>query len=288
MPPTPVAPERAKQRWQVLGSSVRGSSHLRSGLPNQDAIAWSQEAGTILALADGHGSPKCFRSDRGARFAVRSTQSILSRSLCGLFEARAMAGTEQALSSLAAQIVLDWQRQVDADIEASPFLPSEFMTAEVRRSNGMNPRIAYGSTLLSAGIVDDAVFCLQIGDGDILAVSDDADVNRILARSELKLGDETESLAMENAARQFRFYYSPAGGPAPALILLSTDGYANSFRNDSGFLSVGRDILDIIRTDGLDHVDRNLGLWLSEASRLGSGDDATMGILWRSEPPENL
>ncbi|HEY5311471.1 MAG TPA: protein phosphatase 2C domain-containing protein, partial [Pirellulales bacterium] len=59
--------------------SVRGSSHERSGLPNQDAINWwpaEPSAGCfVLAVADGHGSAKSFRSDAGARLAVETAQS---------------------------------------------------------------------------------------------------------------------------------------------------------------------------------------------------------------------
>jgi hypothetical protein len=34
----------------------------------------------------------------------------------------------------------------------------------------------------------------------------------------------------------------------PALILLATDGYANSFPDEAGFLKVGSDLLGMIRS----------------------------------------
>ena len=68
----------------------------------------------------------------------------------------------------------------------------------------------------------------------------------------------------------------------PALVLLSTDGYANSFRDDGGFLQIGGDVLQILREDGIEGVERNLTSWLSEASELGSGDDITLCGLWRT------
>ncbi|MFM7713741.1 MAG: protein phosphatase 2C domain-containing protein, partial [Microcystis sp.] len=59
-------------KWRCIGESVKGASHVRSGLPNQDAIRWFPESGIglplILAVSDGHGSAKSFRSDRGSRF----------------------------------------------------------------------------------------------------------------------------------------------------------------------------------------------------------------------------
>ncbi len=69
----------------------------------------------------------------------------------------------------------------------------------------------------------------------------------------------------------------------PALILISTDGYANSFISEEAFLKVGTDILKLIRSDGLDEVDSNLETWLAEASHAGSGDDTTLAIICRME-----
>ena len=69
----------------------------------------------------------------------------------------------------------------------------------------------------------------------------------------------------------------------PALILVSTDGYANSFVDEAAFLQVGSDFLNVIRTDGLAEVQANLETWLSGASQAGSGDDITLGILCRTD-----
>src|SRR5881397_846411 len=60
-------------QWRVAGASRRGSSHVRSGLPNQDAIEyWASADGNtaVMAVADGHGSGLCFRSEVGSRVAV--------------------------------------------------------------------------------------------------------------------------------------------------------------------------------------------------------------------------
>ena len=72
-------------------------------------------------------------------------------------------------------------------------------------------------------------------------------------------------------------------GEPPALILVSTDGYANSFRNEAGFFKVGSDLLDMIREDGLDSISDNLETWLIEASQAGSGDDVTLGLICRMD-----
>ena len=49
-------------RWRVIQESVRGASHVRSGLPNQDRARAFPETGehvrALLAIADGHGRAK--------------------------------------------------------------------------------------------------------------------------------------------------------------------------------------------------------------------------------------
>lgn len=73
-------------------------------------------------------------------------------------------------------------------------------------------------------------FYLQLGDGDLLTVAASGEVER------------------------------------PPLILAATDGYANSFRDETSFHQVAQDLWGMVR---------------DEASRQGSGDDITAGLIWR-------
>src|SRR5690349_6247015 len=69
--------------WLGLKCTVKGASHIRQGLQNQDWVEWcyckSPDGAkrTFLAVADGHGSAKSFRSNRGARYAVEVVRRIL-------------------------------------------------------------------------------------------------------------------------------------------------------------------------------------------------------------------
>jgi len=126
------------------------------------------------------------------------------------------------------------------------------------------------------------VLYLQLGDGDILIVSDSGQAVRSWPRDPRLLGLETTSLCGERAAEEMRVAVQAHSGTSPALALLATDGYANSFREDDGFLRTGSDLLELIREDGIDGVERNLETWLNEASELGSGDDITVAVVCRS------
>jgi len=86
---------------------------------------------------------------------------------------------------------------------------------------------------------------------------------------------------MSEAWREVRLRFQANYGGLPALIMAATDGYANSFVNDDAFRKVGSDILAIMREDSVRAVEENLLEWLDEASASGSGDDISLGILYR-------
>jgi hypothetical protein len=226
-------------------------------------------------VADGHGSSKCFRSDCGSRFAVQTALSVL--------DASDLLSTEQ----IPGELVRRWRQATQNHLCENPLSVAELQELErkfgkpVRTAIESDPVIAYGSTLLAAAVSDSRSLYLQLGDGDILTVSTMGDVARVWRRDEELLGDETTSLATRNAARAVRMHVTDSGDPLPELVLLSTDGYANSFREDEGFLAVGPDLLHMIRSEGIDPVCGKLEVWLREASEQGSGDDVTLGILWR-------
>jgi hypothetical protein len=96
------------------------------------------------------------------------------------------------------------------------------------------------------------------------------------------------SLCSEDAVAGFRVFVQPLAEFSPELIILSSDGYANSFRSDGGFLKIGGDLLEIIREEGIAAVENNLERWLQEASECGSGDDITLALLWRSPAEEEI
>src|SRR5262249_9758314 len=81
----------------------------------------------------------------------------------------------------------------------------------------------------------------------------------------------------------------------PVAILLSTDGYSNSFRSETGFLQIGNDYVRMAREEGFDFLSKELPQILAEASEQGSGDEITLGILvnesalaaWTAPPPQD-
>jgi len=280
--------DEKKSQWRIIGKTVRGASHIRSNLPNQDAIHWSPESGigssVIMAISDGHGSNKCFRSNTGANLAVKTGASVCQNFLS--CKSNLSAIKRIAEDQLPKELVRYWIEAVNSHIKENPFLTDEMETlkkkdgASALLSIEKNPLIVYGATLLVVIVSESFIVYMQLGDGDILTVSVDGHVKMPLPKDERLFANETTSLCSNNAWRDFRVIFQPIVTLPPGLILLSTDGYANSFRDVEDFLKVGSDILDMIRADGLESVNDSMETWLKEASEMGSGDDITLGVLY--------
>ncbi|MGO9531821.1 MAG: protein phosphatase 2C domain-containing protein, partial [Syntrophobacteraceae bacterium] len=178
---------------------------------------------------------------------------------------------------LARRIVERWTEVVKDDIQKKAFTDEE--ADEVLG----NPLLAYGATLLTALVTDDFILYLQMGDGDILVVSETGDVSRAIAKDSDLIANETYSLCMTNAPRFFRFGFQPLSNALPALIMLSSDGYSNSFRTEEDFFKAAKDILEIARTEGEGAILQDLGTWLKDTSEQGSGDDITLGAIFRED-----
>jgi serine/threonine protein phosphatase PrpC len=270
-------------RWRVAGQRVRGAAHERAGTPCQDAIRWEEGPPLLLTLADGHGSARSPRSEAGAELAVQAAVEELQ---C-LWEGPAPPGNLSALKHLAEYklpqaMVRRWIEAVKEDhsqhaavLEATEVVGEEDLLLQ------------YGCTLLAVLVAEQFILYLQLGDGDILAAAPDGTVHRPILRDERLIANETTSLCSPQAWREFRVGFQVLGDRPPALILASTDGYANSFRDEAVFLQIGPDYLEMIRSDGFDAVAAGLEEWLTEASTLGSGDDIALGMIYREEEEDS-
>ena len=280
--------------WRIIGETVPGASHLRAGIPNQDSILHVRESARslplVLSVSDGHGSNKCFRSDRGSRFAVKKAAQLVGEFLDerrGRFDHAELESAGKDF--LPREFVRRWREAAEADLKAKPFSPEEFGTLEKKdgpRGRTLveaNPLLAYGATSLTVAVEESFILYLQLGDGDILTVSGSGEIDRPLPEDDRLFANETTSLCSAGAEQDFRFRVQQISGEPPALILLSTDGYVNSFSDEAGFLKVGNDLLEMLRTDGFDFVNESLKGWLEEATHKGSGDDTTLGIICRMD-----
>jgi serine/threonine protein phosphatase PrpC len=255
--------------WRGFGASVLGENHRRSGKPNQDAIGWYPPNGVgapvVLTIADGHGGAAYPRSAEGAALAVQVTNKILYDLLDDPPRLQAVRDDSAARIVLAELIVSAWREAVDT------------LTGGAGAPDA-NRFIPFGTTLLSAAIGADCILYLQLGDGDLVILDSNGETSRPFPPDPRLTGNATTSLCLPDATLYLQILLRPRH-PAPAMIAMATDGYANSFQDESGFLDAWRDIAVHLGQQGPDRLAHSLQGWLAETTKLGSGDDITVGLL---------
>ena len=271
-------------KWRVMSASVRGTAHQRTGMPNQDAVDYGMSAAgdapsTVLAVADGHGGGRHFRSQVGSTLAVHVGVKVVQEYVAGA------NGGKGDLVELGKKISDGWLAAVRSDLEHNPFSEAELGKLEEGdggRSRVLveeRPELAYGATLLIAAATESGMILMQLGDGDILVVEADGTTMRPIAEDARLVGNQTTSLCQPEAWREFRTAEMSAKQGLPVLALLSTDGYVNSFRSQEDFVQIGNDYLQILREQGSEYLAEELPKILTEATQQGSGDDITLGML---------
>jgi hypothetical protein len=136
----------AEEGWQVLGASVAGAGHVRSGQCCQDAHQWRSLPGDgiVLAVADGAGSAP--HAEVGSACVVQVVVEMAATRL-------AQPGfAPDAWSDLAQQLFQEARQAVEREAAARSLPLSDLAT-----------------TLLVAVMTPTAVAAAQIGDGAIVA-----------------------------------------------------------------------------------------------------------------------
>jgi hypothetical protein len=269
------ADRRDLHRWRLAGATAQGSAHERKGLPNQDAylvFPRGREAvgEAVIVVADGHGGAASFRSDRGSRMAVEVGMS-LAKGFLTSYWGRSVEDVESSLRRLfTPRLVDEWRERVYQDIRDDPFSEAQ-----------ANPFLPYGSTLLMAVIGPEWIGLVQLGDGDIVTVSPDGRSGSPMVQDPRLVASETTSLCLDSAVEDTRITVIDLAAVPPLALLLSTDGYGDSFQTERGFLAVGPDILHRAATIGFDGVSDQLAEWLQQSAQTG-GDDTTLAVALRT------
>lgn len=261
----------------VFGESVQGASHIRSGKECQDSLkkVEKDENTVILAVADGHGSDSCPYSKTGSYVAVNVFCKILGDYLDtyeGQPELLLTFLKREGDTKVAQAIDAEWKRRI-LKIHAN-CKREVVLDADQNKDKGAIYKM-YGSTLLGLVITKDFLFAFQLGDGDIVKVSG-AGVQNVIDAEKI-LGTETHSLSKDqswNKAITFVKKEEETEGQ-PIMYMLSSDGLANSFKNDDEFKKTCNDYYALLNEHGTKAVSDHLKAWLAETSELGCGDDIT-------------
>jgi len=275
--PGQAAPDRGGG-WRAVIATERGAAHRVAGIPNQDAVATTplEDGGMVVAVADGHGHSRHFRSARGARLAV-SIACLAARDLAARPGGLPGPGQEEEelRSVLVPGIVARWRDAVLADVAAEPFTGQE---DAVRRGDDVT--IPYGATLLLAVGLGERLLLAQIGDGDILGIGPDGTAVLPVPGDPLLDGRHTTSLCSPRAAGSFRVAAAGLAGTPLLGVLLATDGYGNAQVARAWEAAVSADLAGLISAHPASWLASKLPEWAARCASLdGSGDDTTLALM---------
>ena len=194
--------------WKALSASVRGASHERNGLENQDAVRLENPAGTsdflLLAVSDGHGSSRSFRSARGSALAAECALRQLQHFIRHLGpDAPLSRVRRQAKTWWPRNLIAAWKSAVRADLAERPFsfldfaaFPEKPPVLKPGEELPISAYQAYGATLLAVAITRRYIIYSQLGDGDILTVYKDGKVSRPLPKQHRNFTSQPDRIAL--------------------------------------------------------------------------------------------
>ena len=270
---------------KTISCSVTGYRKQLEGKPCEDAtrVIHTKNA-TVVAVADGHGDPRCLFAHIGSQLAVRAACDVLKKYSKRIGKEAPSVFWNSRRSEIAQSVVQNFSRlavldyacrcvdSISADdkkilinhINREFSKEKEICTPEqIRQQYALKKRISdrlqsilylYGTTLRASLITDRYMFHMAIGDGDTMILVDDS-VEWVLPKSEA-YECETASLceSAENVIDNFLFSYIEIyeeksreykldrTGVCPQMIVLSTDGFRNSFFHEKFFAEKLKDM----------------------------------------------
>lgn len=263
----------------VLAASRRGASHCRNNTRCQDAYALKTETindktAVALAVADGHGDAQHDLSEYGAKIAVM----LAVKELIVFFQY--FYCEENSLSLLSRNfkqtfprhIGRCWRQTVWQDAKQKQFSS----VIETEKNETILKR--YGTTLLTALILPDCFLLGQIGDGNILRVFPNGQIEEPFYNytyTEI-ISNYTDSLCLESADKLWKT--ATLARVKGESLFLATDGLSNAFIEKSQFYTFANSLLARINEFGIKSVEAALPHWLDEYSEKATGDDITILI----------
>lgn len=273
--------------YSGFSATAIGYSHKEKNKPCQDASNF--ETGidyAIVAVSDGHGGEKYFRSATGSMLAVsvalRCLKTFLSEYRDRLIDVRDHQ-RDELLKNLERYIIVQWRTEIEKDFNSTPLNGHE---TDLCKELGITPEefqaSFYGATLLFACMTPEYSFAAQIGDGKCIFLHDNGTESSPIAEDERLGFGITTSLCSSDAIDNFRHCFVPSSHPpSVSAVFLSTDGVADSYKPES-LLRFFRKILDQMRVD-TDFARKQLEEWLPALSERGSRDDATIAGIFKKD-----
>lgn len=282
--------------YRVFHTKVQGASHIASGLVCQDnAGSRKTEDYCAIALADGHGSARYCRSERGSRFAVEAALACIDEFMQSMKADKAMRAAlderenwDRIFSQLEKSILAAWHQKIEEDFAGQPFQEEELEQVDERYRKyyleGENVEKAYGSTLIAVCQTEEFWFGLHIGDGKCVSLGRDKTFSEPIPWDDKCFLNETTSLCGGDALMDFRYVMRP--GEQPAATFIASDGIDDCFSaaDENRQLYAFYDkVAELFALYEEGFAQQQLEEYLPILSEKGSRDDMSVAMLYAPE-----
>lgn len=272
--------------YETLCASVRGSSHVKKGIPCEDfGLAFQQGGFFVFVVSDGHGDSNCPRSSFGSEAVCR----IASEELISFASSIEREGwcdklldpvsAEKLVRHLAKSIVGKWKERVIEDFEQNPLSDEERAGCSkyiARYDNGERIDHIYGATMIAGLLTERYVLLLQQGDGRCDVFDASGTVSQPIPWDESCFANVTTSMCDVDASEKCRFWVSNNEAYPVSAIVAGSDGVEDSFLSMDQVHSYYRRLLVRASEIGVDALASELEEDLPSFSAKGSGDDVTI------------
>ena len=284
--------------YNLISARTIGSSHLNNNLPCQDygMVKELDNDCKVFAVSDGHGDPKCFRSDRGSKFITEIAVDILPHFVDTVVRDNGLSllyGMDKnLLRQLSTSIIGNWLCRIDEDIAEDPITPETISTFEKQTGKHIssasaseyiqNIRVerAYGCTLLAGIQTEDFLFLLHHGDGRCVVIDGNGDAHQPVPWDKRCVGSMTTSCCDKDAIESIRYSFIDLKKNKVIACFLSSDGVEDSFASIDAMYSYFFENIKYAVNNGTKKLEEYLSETLPGLSAKGSADDITIcGII---------
>jgi len=220
-------------RFNVFAASVHGKKYLERRWPCQDSSSVLEfDSVQAVAVADGHGGKDYFRSETGARLAVKTAFEQI-KLFCNGIDADEYF-SDSGIKSFEFRLHDEWLNAVKKHWRDNPVSDAEIRWQTVSDkykarylSDERYIPAAYGTTLICAVSIGSQVLIVHIGDGSSVVLQQNGEFAMPVPPDAENFANVTTSLCDDDACNKFRHAVldcddnSPL---APVAIFLSTDG----------------------------------------------------------------
>ncbi len=270
----------------TFNSTCLGYVHQLKGKICQDySCTYKDNRGRfqIAVVADGHGDSKCFRSDKGSKFACEVALDCLAE-FAEVF-LREIAGDsaetkldEDMIRHLTDTIISKWTEKTLEDLKYNPISEEKYEISSGKNTNRL-PHI-YGTTLIAVLHVDNFYILIQQGDGRCVVLFEDGEISEPIPWDERCYENVTTSMCDFDACFRIRHKIINCNEKDVTSVFLGCDGVEDSFSDIKGRHIFFENILCDVLVKSEAGLQRHFEESLAEFSKNGSGDDISIaGII---------